>query len=136
MDQYEMMDQEIRSKQHRLDEARETYQRSCKVLERKYDESRSKQNQLHQILEKSHSLFKHLLDEEEGDKTELTYQLNTIASNYSEQFNMAYRNRQRQLDQEWSQMEQAYKKERSNLEEELAQAQYQRRRLEQERGER
>ena len=52
MDQYEMMDQEIRSKQHRLDEARETYQRSCKVLERKYDESRSKQNQLHQILEK------------------------------------------------------------------------------------
>lgn len=75
MDQYEMMDQEIRSKQRRLDEARETYQRSCKVLERKYDESRSKQNQLHQILEKSHSLFKHLLDEEEGDKTELTYQL-------------------------------------------------------------
>ena len=113
MDQYEMMNQEIRSK---------------------YDESRSKQNQLHQILEKSHSLFKHLLDEEEGDKTELTYQLNTIASNYSEQFNMAYRNRQRQLDQEWSQMEQAYKKERSNLEEELAQAQYQRRRLEQKRG--
>ena len=100
MDQYEMMDQEIRSKQRRLDEARETYQRSCSVLERKYDESRSKQNQLHQILEKSHSLFKHLLDEEEGDKTELTYQL----------------------------------KERSNLEEELAQAQYQRRRLEQERG--
>ena len=47
---------------------------------------------------------------------------------------MAYRNRQRQLDQEWSQMEQAYKKERSNLEEELAQAQYQRRQLEQERG--
>ena len=134
MDQYEVIEQEIKDKQQQLEQAKEIYHDSCKIIEKKYDEMCSRQNQLFQLLETKHNLFKHVLDEEKGDTTRLTNQLNVIASDFSEQFSMAYRKQQQQLEQDYSQIEENYKKELCNLEEELVQLEYQRHQIDLEKG--
>ena len=73
------------------------------------------------------------LDQLGGDTTEWRYQSNRLASNFSEQIEMAYRNRQGQLEQEELELEQDYTRQHRLLEDELARAQEQKRRLE-ERG--
>ena len=85
------------------------------------------------MIEEKHQIISHSLDQLGGDTTEWRYQSNRLASNFSQQIEMAYRNRQRQLEQEELKLEQDYKRQHRLLEDELARAQEQKRRLE-ERG--
>ena len=59
--------------------------------------------------------------------------IQSTSSNFSQQIEMAYRNRQGQLEQEELELEQDYKRQHRILEDEFARAQEQQRRLE-ERG--
>lgn len=104
-----------------------------KKIENQYEEANYKFQQLRHMIDEKHRIISHSLDQLGGDTTEWRYQSNQLASNFSQQIEMAYRNRQGQLEQEEMKLEQEYKRQYRLLEDGLARAQEQQRRLE-ERG--
>ncbi len=128
-----MIQDDIWKKRQRLEECEDNYRRSCKKIENQYEEANYKFQQLQHMIDEKHRIISHSLDQLGGDTTEWRYQSNQLASNFSQQIEMAYRNRQGQLKQEEMKLEQEYKRQYRLLEDGLARAQEQQRRLE-ERG--
>lgn len=133
MGEYDMIEDEIRKKRQRIEECEDDYRRSYKKIENQYEEANYKFQQLRHMIEEKHQIVAHCLDQIGRDTTEWRYQSNRLASNFSQQIEMAYRNRQRQLEQEELKLEQDYKRQHRLLEDELDRAQEHQRRLE-ERG--
>ena len=133
MGEFDMIEDEIRKKRQRIEECEDDYRRSCKKIENQYEEANYKFQQLRHMIDEKHRIISHTLDQLGGDTTEWRYQSNQLASNFSQQIEMAYRNRQGQLEQEELELEQDYKRQHRILEDEFARAQEQQRRLE-ERG--
>ncbi|MDO6227760.1 hypothetical protein [Streptococcus infantis] len=128
-----MIEDEIRKKRQRIEECEDDYRRSYKRIENQYEEANYKFQQLRHMIDEKHRIISHTLDQLGGDTTEWRYQSNQLASNFSQQIEMAYRNRQGQLEQAEMKLEQEYKRQHRILEDEFARAQEQQRRLE-ERG--
>lgn len=93
MGEFDMIEDEIRKKRQRIEECEDDYRRSCKKIENQYEEANYKFQQLRHMIDEKHRIISHTLDQLGGDTTEWRYQSNQLASNFSQQIEMAYRNR-------------------------------------------
>ena len=114
-----MIDQEIWKKRRQLEELEEDYYRSRKKIENEKEECDYRLNDLHRMLEEKHTVASHMLSQIEGDTSMLHYQLNQLATDFSQQMDLAYRKRLDQLETEESNAKQKYSREYRELDEEL-----------------
>ena len=98
MEKVDMIDQEIWKKRRQLEELEEDYYHSRKKIENEKLECDYRLNDLHRMLE-----------------------LNQLATDYSQQMDLAYRKRLDQLETEESNAKQKYSREYRELDEELTQ---------------
>ncbi|WP_138100596.1 hypothetical protein [Streptococcus australis] len=121
MEKIDMIDQEIWKKRRQLEELEEDYYHSRKKIENAKEESDYRLNDLHRMLEEKHTVASHMLSQIEGDTSMLHYQLNQLATDFSQQMDLAYRKRLDQLETEESNAKQKYSREYRELDEELTQ---------------
>ena len=74
------------------------------------------------MIDEKYQVASQVLYQMGGDVTEWHYQLNRIMSDFSQQTDSVYKDRQYQLEQEEIRMEKEYKRQHRRLEEELVQA--------------
>lgn len=84
------------------------------------------------MIDEKYQVASQVLYQMGGDVTEWHYQLNRLMSDFSQQTDSVYKDRQYQLEQEEIRMEKEYKRQHRRLEEELVQALRQERRKKEE----
>ena len=95
-----MIEDAVLKKRRQLETCEENFLQSRKKIEKKYEEAYSKYQQLQQVIDEKYQVASQVLYQMGGDVTEWHYQLSRLMSDFSQQTDSVYKDRQYQLEQE------------------------------------